>query len=222
MTQSFTCELRCLNKRPFIQKLFGALGQIINTPRAIMASVDLSAPLRQGIFLIGRPKQFLQSFGSMFKYAFSEKAYVGLEQSIKSRPTYELMRRAKLAFTDLGSALTSREEVIMANLPERIPFLGKVFRGSNRAYTGFLNKLRADVFDDIVRKAQITGKKLTETELEGLGKFINAATGRGDIGQLQKASAFLNATFFSPRLMASRINLLNPYFYATLPPVVRK
>jgi hypothetical protein len=211
-----------LNKRPFSQKLFGALGQIINTPRAIMASVDLSAPLRQGIFLIGRPKQFLQSFGNMFKYAFSEKAYVGLEQSIKSRPTYELMRKAKIAFTGLGSALTSREEVIMANLPERIPFLGKVFRGSNRAYTGFLNKLRADVFDDIVRKAQITGKKLTDTELEGLGKFINAATGRGDIGQLQKASSVLNAAFFSPRLMASRINLLNPYFYATLSPIARK
>lgn len=211
-----------LNKRPFSQKLFGALGQVLNTPRAIMASIDFSAPLRQGVFMIGRPKQFFNSFGNMFKYAFSERAYAGIDDYIKAKPTYEAMRKARLAITDLGSALTNREEVIMASLPERIPIIGRVFRASNRAYTGFLNKLRVDVFDDIVTKAKITGKELSQTELEGLGRFVNAATGRGDIGQLGKISPILNATFFSPRLMASRINLLNPYFYATLPPTARK
>lgn len=207
-----------LAKRTTSEKIFGMIGQVINVPRAIMASVDLSAPLRQGIFLIGRPKRFISAFGNMFRYAFSEKAYLGLEQNIKSRKTYESMRRAKLALTELGSELTSREEAIMSNLPERIPFLGKVFRGSNRAYTGFLNKLRADVFDDIIKKSE----KLSDEELKSIGKYVNAATGRGNLGELQRAQVLFNSIFFSPRLIASRINLLNPYFYITLSPVARR
>src|SRR3990167_5755936 len=110
-----------LKKRPLKDRLFDLFGRIWNIPKSIMASVDLSAPLRQGIFLIGRPKQFVPAFLNMFKFAFSEKAYIGLQKDIQSRSTYKLMREAGLALTDLGESLLGREEAIMSQLPERIP-----------------------------------------------------------------------------------------------------
>ena len=210
--------------RSWAGKVGDFIGKALNLPRAIMATLDLSAPLRQGIFMVGRPRQFLPAFKDMFKFAASEKSYEGLMKSIKARPSYRKMREARIAFTDMGEDLMSREEQFMSSWAEKIPGFGALARASNRAYTGFLNKLRADVFDDLIRKADATGIDTDSKEfLEGMGRFINAATGRGNLPSLlERGAPILNATFFSPRLMASRINLLNPLFYTNLDPFVRK
>jgi hypothetical protein len=212
-----------LDKRPMMEKLFAVGENALNLPRAMMATADLSAPMRQGVFFIGKPKQWIPAFRDMFKYAFSEKAYKGLQENIKSRPTYQLMRENKLALTDMGSILGSREEMFMSNLSEKIPGFGAIAKGSNRAYSGFLNKLRADVFDDLYKTAKSQGLTTDNPKLVAdIAKFVNSATGRGDLGALNKASVVLNGLFFSPRLMASRLNLLNPVYYARLEPFVRK
>jgi hypothetical protein len=210
-----------LDKRSTMQKLFSLGENALNLPRSIMATADLSAPLRQGVFLIGRPKQWIPAFRDMFKYAFSEKAYRGLGEQIKTRPTYQLMRENKLALTDMSQNLLSREEAFMSTLVEKIPGFGVLAKGSNRAYSGFLNKLRADTFDDLLKNAKIQGLDVKAIAPD-VAKFVNAATGRGDLGALNKASVVLNGAFFSPRLMASRLNLLNPVYYAQLNPFVRK
>ena len=211
-----------LTKRPLLQKVGQGIAEVLNVPRAIMTSVDMSAPLRQGIFLIGKPKQWFLAFKEQFKYFFSEKAYQGLMEDIQKRPTYALMRESRLPLTNLGVALSSREEKFMSNLAEKIPFVGKLVRASGRAYTGFLNKLRADVFDDLVKSAQKQGIKVEGKILGDIAKFLGSATGRGDLGTLNNATVALNSVFFSPRLMASRLNLLNPAYYIKLDPVVRK
>ena len=212
-----------LNKRPFLRKMGETVAEVLNVPRAMMATGELSAPLRQGLFFIGRPKQWLPSFRDMFKYAFSEKAYQGLLKDIKNRPTYRLMRKAKIAITELGGKLGSREEAIISQLPEKIPLFGKVVRGSNRAYSGFLTKLRADVFDDIVKTHTKLGGKIDRKFLHGLGDMVNVFTGRGKLSSgLERVAPQLNAMLFSPRLLSSRMALLNPVFYAKLPPTVRK
>ena len=202
-----------LNKRPLLAKLSEGVGQALNIPRSLMASIDFSAPLRQGLFLIGRPKQFLPAFRDMFKYAFNEKAYQGLLTDIQKRPTYPLMRESKLPIMDLGSSLTGREEKFMSNLAEKIPGIGRLVRGSGRAYTGFLNKLRADVFDDLVTKFQSQGIKIEGRALNDLSNFIGTFTGRGKLGALEGSAVALNSVFFAHRLMSSRLNILNPLFY---------
>lgn len=212
-----------LANRTLMQKFMHATGELLNIPRAVMASFDLSAPLRQGVFMIGRPKQFVPAFGEMFKYFGSEKALTALTQEIASRPTYKLMREHKLSLTDLGTSLTTREEKFQSSWAEKIPLAGIGVRASNRAYVGFLNKLRVDVFDDLYNKAKSLGIEETDKFLDDLCEFISAATGRGKLpGQLEKTAVALNATFFSPRLMASRLSLLNPAFYITKEPFVRK
>ena len=196
--------------------------EALNLPRAIMATADLSAPLRQGIFSAARnPKTFLKNFGSMFKYAFSEKAYRNLKADIVTSPNYSLYQKYKLPLTDVSAGLTGREEQFMSTLADKIPIFGTLSKGSNRAYTGFLNKMRVDLFDDFVKTAKLEG--ITDPKFfEDAATFVGSATGRGKLGRFEDAAKLLNTTFFSPRLMASRVNLINPVYYAKLNPTVRK
>lgn len=212
-----------MKKRPLWQRVKAEIFEGLNVPRAIMATLDLSAPFRQGVFLIGR-KEFYNSFASMFKYFKRETAYQSLLDSIAKHPEYGLARKSKLALTELDVPMTMREEVIMSRLPEKIPVIGKLVRGSNRAYTGFLNKLRMDTFSSLVKDAERLGLKPRENPnlTSDIANFVNAASGRGTLWGMERHAQGLNALFFSPRLMGSRLNLLNPVYYIKLEPFVRK
>jgi hypothetical protein len=212
-----------LAQRPKVTQAVDALVEAANIPRSIMSSFDLSAPFRQGLFMVSRP-QFWQGWSNMVKSFGSDKVYQATQQEIGQRPTIDLMRRAGLALTDVGGAMVDREEKFLSNYAERIPLVGRGIRASGRAYTSFLTKLRADVFDDIMAKAKAAGHDVeSDRFLNGLGSYINAATGRGPLaGSLEKAAPALNAVLFSPRLFASRIALLSPTYYAGLPAPVRR
>jgi len=166
----------------------------------------------------------MQAFGKMFKPFFSQESFAALQESIAQKPTYELMKEAGLSLTTLGKNMAQREEVFMSQWAEKIPVIGAGVRASGRAYVGFLNKLRADVFDDLVTKADKLGLNASQNiDLsKQIAKFVNAATGRGGLGGLEDAAVGLNAMFFSPRLMASRLTLLNPVYYVKADPFVRK
>lgn len=214
------------------QKALKALVSTMNIPRALMASADISAPFRQGIMLVGH-KEFWKSLGPMFKALFSENNSKALIAEIKGRDTYPLMNAAKLAITDPHKHfLLDREEDFMSDYAEKIPGWGRVVKASNRAYSGFLNRLRADYFDNLVKKYEDLGIDLKHhpEQLKGVGRFINTATGRGDLRAFGKnfnaAAPALNAIFFSPRLIASRVQtfttIANPLSYVNTDPVLRK
>ncbi len=197
---------------------------ILGIPRAMMASFDLSAPLRQGATLI-HTKEFWGSFGSMFKQAFSEKAFQTSNNMIYADPLYKAAVNHGLFIARQSKNLLEREEQFMSNYAERIPVIGWFVRGSDRAYTGFLNKLRFDTFKNLYKEGLQAGLdfKGDPKQLKDIAKFINTATGRGDLGKtLNSASPLLTAVFFSPRLMASRFQMLNPVYYARLSPFARK
>jgi len=205
--------------------MFEASLQIANIPRSLMASFDLSAPLKQGVFFVGRPKQFLPAFKKQFGAFVSEKAYENIQDAIITHPDYQLSRDSKLALTDLDARLGTREEQFMSLWAEKIPLVGKVVRASGRAYIGFLNKLRFDVFVDLVNKAEILGldPRKNRDLTKSIADFINNATGRGTLPRgLQTSAVALNSVFFSPRLLFSRLNLLNPIYYVKQEPFVRK
>jgi len=211
-----------LQKRPLLEQWTRQGIRVLNTPRAIMASMDLSAPLRQGLFLIGRPKQWIPAFTSMFKQFTSESAFQTAQESIRSRPTYPLMKQARLSLTEIGESFTTREEAFMSSLAEDIPLAGRGVRASNRGYVGFLNKLRADTFDDFMKKGQQLGIAEDPGFARSVAKYVNTATGRGELGRFEPAAVALNTVFFSPRLLTSRLRLLDPLFYARLHPMVRQ
>lgn len=197
--------------------------EILNVPRSLMASFDLSAPFRQGLWAGTRhPVIFAKNFRPMIKSFASEKNYQALLAEIHSRPTYKLMEKHKLAITELGK-MSEREERFMSNLAEKIPIAGRVVRASGRAYTGFLDKFRADLFDYMVKYGEKFGVADDPAFLTDAAKFINRATGRGGLGYFERAAVPLNATIFSPRLMTSRLQLtLSPAYYIKMNPVVRR
>lgn len=210
-----------------------AFQEAINLPRALKSSLDLSAPLRQGFGLIGR-KEWWNNLGTQFKALRSEENFKAIQQSIAEKPLFKprmglngktlpsYAEEAGLKLTDLTN-LSSREEALMSTWAEKVPGV----RASNRAYTAFLNKLRADTFESLVKDLDLS-KDLTRAG--EIAEFINDATGRGSLKagpiNLEKHAQLLNSTFFSPRLIASRVRMynrmLNPVSYMQASPVVRK
>lgn len=215
------------------------LANILGVPRSIMASGDLSAPFRQGLAaMASHPKIFFQGFPDMFKAAGSEDRFQTAMRSIHEMPEFPLMEKGKLALTDIGETaksgaadLNKREEQMISNLAEQIPGIGRVIRGSDRAYVGFLNMTRARLFATFVHQAAENGWHLNDQLIQDIGKVVNTLTGRGDLKALENHTATMNALFFSPRLLYSRLNLLGlggsklgfipGSYYATLHPFAR-
>src|SRR5262245_58743088 len=204
--------------------------EAFNTPRGIMASMDFSAPLRQGIGL-GLRKEFYTALPDMFKAWATEKGFRDIQNEIANRPAFRktigadgkvqpsFAEKSGLSLTDLTD-LSKREEAVMSTWAEKVPLV----RRSNRAYTAFLNKLRADTFDSLVNETKSFGVD-TKTNLplaRSLAEFINTATGRGSLGKLERAAVPLNTLLFSPRLIASRLKMLDPRMYLMGPKVVRR
>jgi hypothetical protein len=190
-----------------------------------MSSGDLSAPFRQGMFMIGHPQQWLPAFRDMFKAAASEDGFRALSKSIEKMPNYSAMKKGGLALMEVGGN-TAREEAYLSSLAEKIPGIGRIIRSSNRGYIGFLNQLRAGAFDDVLRLAKEAGEPKTEKLLKNTASMINAFTGRGDIPKWAAGTAgdISNAFIFSPRLIASRLAILNPATYVNpaTSPTLRK
>jgi hypothetical protein len=207
------------------QKARDIVTEVMNVPRALMASTDFSAPLRQGLVMTAaHPIKASQAFIHMFKSAASNKTFDRWFYDLKESSDYASMKESKLYIADPHKPeLAAKEEQFMTNLANKIPLIGKLVEGSERAYVAYLNKLRVDLFRQSADLFEMEGKTAANSpELyKGLAKWINNATGRGTMANEQLAQS-LNSVLFSPRLIASRINLLNPAWYAKLPKEVRK
>lgn len=213
--------------QPFdrITEMHGGLGgpvawkiikDIINVPKAIMASIDLSAPLRQGLALIHK-KEWWSALKPMVESFAKQENFDALQQSLKDREKYSLGKEAGLKLTEIDGNPATREEAYGSNLANLIPGV----KPSERAYVGFLNKLRADTFDSLIESAKAQGLHPKDVMHE-VANFVNVATGRGSLGRLDKIATELNAVFFSPRLIASRLTILNPMYYTKASPFVRR
>jgi broad specificity phosphatase PhoE len=200
--------------------------EVLNVPRTLMASVDLSAPLRQGLVLtVSHPGFATKAFIESVRQAISPRRFDVWLHDLKNSDYYKnVIEPSGLYIADPNNLhLSAKEEAFMTNLAEKIPGIGKLVAGSERAYVAYLNKMRVDIFkmySESLKDKGITPANAPEI-YEGLGRFVNAATGRGELGKLESAAQVLNTAFFSPRLIASRINLLNPLWYGKLPKEVR-
>ena len=210
-----------IKKQPELTKWKRLGMELLSAPRTLQASFDLSAPLRQGLFLgAGHPKEFASAFNGMLTGLGTKRGAEALEMAIAQDPMSELAHQSGLAITKAGSAVGRQEEVFAGNLLRKIAPIGF----SERAYTGFLNKLRFDVFKSMVKDAQRSGVDLNNVDsMRKIASFVNAASGRGDLPKsIARHAESLNAVLFSPRLMASRLQTLNPALYIRSDPTVRK
>ena len=207
----------------------------LNFQRTLLSSMNLHAPGRQGLPLIWHPAWWkawapmVKSYGSEGAYKlvmssidndpsgfFKKQSIMNQDGSISKRPPVSFADRAGLDLTDIES---HREEIFRSQIAQKyIPLVGR----STRAYTAYLNKLRADVFSDLVKKA---GAQNDIETAKKIADFVNVATGRGNLGGFEPSASAVSQIFFSPRKMAADAQMftrtLNPYYYKSVPPVVR-
>lgn len=218
-------EKNRLKNRPLNEKIWDMLVDVLTLPKSLLATFDMSAPFRQGAVLsAANPIAAAGATKEMFHQAFSGKQSEKWLNRLRESPEYDLMKQAELYISEPTAKLTAREDQFMSNLAGKIPVIGSIIRGSERAYTGYLNKLRIDVFTSGVEQFKQAGltPEANPEEYKALADFINNASGRGNLGGLEKAAPILNAALFSPRYVASRFNLLNPVKYAKMPPRARR
>lgn len=228
----------------FWKKNSNRLLNVIGIPRSLLASFDLSAPLRQNlVFATSHPVLWARNFKPMIKAFGSTAVQDQVMLSIFKDPNYDLMRRAGIRFTDLGHDILKREEGFQSSYAEAITGDAEIFKkftggrnispvsASNRAYVTFNNKSRADLFNHLLNTAERLRPELDWESADGdkllkeFGRLVNNATGRGKFPTkaLEKSMPVFNALLFSPRLLASRLDVLSyPATIWTMDPISRR
>lgn len=200
--------------------------EISNIPRAIRSSLDISAGFRQGmVVLVTHPGIWSRNFGKMVREFGSEEYHQAEMQAIRDDPYYPLYVKYKVPFTELDSNVAHTEEAFIGGkMAEKIPIAGHGIRASNRAFTGFQNRNRAEIFKVLFEKAALMGEDVHSDKLgESIAKLAGTFTGRGVTPKiLEGHMTTLNALMFSPRLVASRLNLISPAYYMKLDPFARR
>ena len=187
-----------------------AVSELGAFPRAMMSSLDISAPGRQGLLLSVAPSRWgasIKAGGRMFA-AFRKESYDKITRAIANDVDAPLAEQSGLYL-----AMKSSEEFFTSKLAGKVPGVN----ASQRAYETYLDSLRMSTFKQyarIVEKAGLDAAQTTKA-LEASAKWINVATGRGSLGKrFDDAVPLLSQFLFAPRYTASRLNVLNPVMYA--------
>ena len=204
------------------QKRVDDLNNVVGLVKAIKASWDLSAPFRQGIVAsVSHPIIAGEAFWKMHKAAVSEKYFERWRNDLESHPLYDLMQDSGLSLTSSKTVnMLAKEEDFSSNLADRVPLV----KASERAYSFYLNTLRANIFLDAVTQLEIDGITFEShpDEYKSLARVINNTTGRGGLGKLERHADLAGVFLWSPRLMASRINTFTSIFDPSYTPRARK
>jgi hypothetical protein len=222
-------------ERSNLRKLASAGIQLYHLPRTMMSTLDLSFGARQSLVPMPRhPRMFVRNWMKMHRQFGSQSFFEMTAREIVEDPLYPLYKRMGIAFTDLGDNIIMRDEQVISPLPEKLPgVLGAPFRASARAYTGMGNTQRRDLaragLDRLQRYLDKRGYTIDDYPdidhaLESLGRLVNSSTGRGGAKHkaTEEALKFLQYSFFSPRLLKSRLDFMNPLWYMSLHPVARR
>jgi len=198
-------------------EFLGTLGAF----KSIKSMGDISAVLRQGGILFLRPfqaKQSAKALGQMFR-AFKEKNYTAIHEAIAAHPDLPVMQEAGLYLGGPSGAIQKGEEAFIKRSGSWVgEKVGKApgVKQSDQMYVTMLDSQRVQRFQQFKQAIDKLGLS-SEEAMKGYkaaAQWVNIATGRGSLGQtIDKAFEALNYTIFSPRYVASRLNILNLPMY---------
>lgn len=187
------------------------LSDLGGTAKSIKASFDNSAIFRQGWkTLFTHPQEWIKNsaktFSDLTRQFGGENVMNELQASIQSDPNYDLMKKAGL---DTGTT----EEAFPNHVVEKLPVIGRAYKASEAAYTGFVYRQRADIFNKYLQIAKTAGVDITDKkELQSIGNLVNSLTGRGNLGAVgERAASAVNNVFFSPRFLKSNLDFLTAH-----------
>jgi len=204
------------------------IATLAGLPRTIRTILDVSWPLRQGIGALPRhPKEVVGNAPRGAWTVFSEKSAQQWDEATRAKSRVvgligddgapqtwtigELQDEAGLYLPRMDeevAPLAQRSEEFMATQGHDT-WVGKVFgpvvRPFSRSFITMGNATRSDIFENVLKGWASSKKGATMEDARGLAWLLNVATGRGDLGQLNRYGALFAQPIFSPRLVAARI-----------------
>ena len=212
---------KVLAHKSFARKVGENAVGILNLPRAVKSSLDVSFPGRQGLgVLAADPKIWLKGFPRQFRGLVSEKSYQEMLDHMHQDPAFALSQEAGVKYTELGQGAAQREEPFVTNILVNRPVKYNPIRASARAYTLYGDYVRLELFKKYLAKAERQGVNIeNKNELRDIAKVVNTLSGRGGGKRMQQVAPVANTLLFSPQLIASRVNMLNPLWYSRHVPV---
>ena len=207
-------------KRSPIARLTSDIFEILGEVKSIAGALDFSSVLRQGGQLTwAHPLLFAKNFRKMLSVFLNEDKAQAIMDEIRSRPNAKYYEAAGVDFTDWGRDAVNKDDRFLLNQYRRItgwkPLRVSV-EASERAFSMYLNLMRADVFDHLVAASTYgDASKMPQKALEAIGDFINIGSQRGafhnhsEFEKAVKSSVpFLNSFLWSPRNVISRFQFL--------------
>lgn len=185
----------------------------------------------------------LKAWGKMFSVAFSPKKYNRFQYQIENSEIGKTFMESEGVFSNPSEVrMDKREEEFTNNILGRLR--QKIDAGDNktlqktadivdkawfseRAAAGFLNTVRVEEFAKQIKNLEKQGKTLQNSpnDYKEAAKWVMNITGRGNMLKVLEDSKagkeIANQAYFGARLMAAKINMLNPVYYAKMPKEVR-
>jgi len=205
-----------LQQRSGAKVVLDSFLEVMNVIRNQITSFDVSAVLRQGFFAtVAHPVKAVGAVGKTFKALISQRQAERIEAGIELRPNADLYKKSGLRIVDLNETrLSKQEEVARGRWVNAIPWI----RASNRAFVTYLNVLRAEAFDAIWKSLPDQSIEAAKAVSEG----VNDMTGFGSFGRASHLADAAAHVLWSPRLLASRFNVLTLKSLRKGPGEVRK
>lgn len=220
-----------------LRKALNLAADALQLPRALMSSADISFPFRQGLIFNLPPSRWGKAGKSMvemfralvpdrptsikggIKAQFKPQTerYARMVEAIASDPDAALAQNHGLKLTSqTQGGLRKAEEEFVSRMADRIP----IVRESQQAYTMAADYTRLNTFklykqaiDERAAKEGFTADQI-KRGYEAAARWINIGSGRGNFGEkADRAMDVLNFFIFSPRFIASRLQVLNPLTY---------
>ena len=196
------------SRRTGLEKARDTTADVFHTTRALMTGGEFSGVFRQGkLAALSHPVvTFGQAVPAMFKAFRSVEQEHAEMNKIWARPNAAAYKRSGLALHNPWDFTAAQlEGNYRSRWANKIPFIA----GSGRAYTLFLNNLRAGLYDTLSASLSSTEGVLTAGQEKEIANLINKMTGSGNLGvRGQKASEYLNVFFFAPKFVASRFQMI--------------
>lgn len=214
-------EWKTNKPRAVAQLLLKTLKTITDNSIALVASLDNSFLGRQGLkTLMTHPTVWWKGASNSFKDIAGTLGGKNMKDALLA-DIYSKENYINGNY-DLAKILPKTEEQYPANLPGRIPGLGRAFKASEVAFEGSAMRMRTGLYDLISQIAEKNGVDVSEKyQIESMGKMINSLTARGALGKVGESPA-VKLIFWAPRMLKANWDVLTAHTGQDLSPFARK
>ncbi len=209
-----------MSRRNWKQKGSDLIGKTTGTAKAIVTGIDDSAvAIQTYMSLLRRPRTGAKALRQHVAHAFSQKKFNRWLAALHNSSDWKFIKESGLDVTEPQSLKEREKEEIFSNrFSGTVKVKGKEYKVIDaplkpfeRAFTTLGNVARVTAFRNAAEKYKKDGYTWEkDPELfKSLARRLNEQTGRGRLNEhIDRASKIVTLGIWSPRLMASKFNIL--------------